>query len=166
MTNLGLELALARRAIALERTQVGDRYVLERLAKEDWILGGEPSGHIICRDRTSTGDGTIAALQVLAEMGRTGRPLGDLRADVEKFPQSLVNVKLGALRADEVMKAASVRDAVRAAETELGREGRILLRPSGTEPLIRIMVEGADAAAVDLLAHRLADGVRHFVASA
>lgn len=166
MTNLGLELALKRHGIPLERTQVGDRYILERLLQEDWILGGEPSGHVICRDRTSTGDGTIAALQVLAEMVRTGRALADLRADVEKCPQRLVNVELGALRADEVMQAAAVRDAVRAAESELRGEGRILLRPSGTEPLIRVMVEGADAAAVDHLAHRLADGVRHFVASA
>lgn len=166
MTNLGLELALERQGIALERTQVGDRYILERLAKEDWVLGGEPSGHIICRDRTSTGDGTIAALQVLAEMLRTGRSLADLRADVDKCPQHLVNVELGPLQANMVMEAAAIRDAVCEAEAELGRQGRILLRPSGTEPLIRIMVEGTDAAAVSQLAHRLADRVRHFVASA
>jgi phosphoglucosamine mutase len=165
MTNLGLELALRAHGIELKRTPVGDRYILELLEQQDGILGGEPSGHIICRDRTSTGDGTIAALQVLAEMVRTGRSLRELCADVEKCPQMLVNVQLGEMQAASVMASPAVREQVAAAESELGAEGRVLLRPSGTEPLIRVMVEGVDAAAVDRLAHRLADGVRHFVAA-
>ena len=165
MTNLGLELALRAHGIELERTPVGDRYILELLEQQDAILGGEPSGHIICRDRTSTGDGTIAALQVLAEMVRTGRSLRELCADVEKCPQMLVNVRLGEMQAASVMASPAVREQVAAAESELGSEGRVLLRPSGTEPLIRVMVEGVDEAAVDRLAHRLADGVRHLVAA-
>lgn len=164
MTNLGLELALRRAGIGLERTSVGDRYILERLVRENWILGGEPSGHIICRDRTTSGDGTISALQVLAEMVRTGKTLAELCADVEKCPQTLVNVVLGGdRRPAEIMAATPIRDAVTAAEAELGTEGRVLLRPSGTEPLIRVMVEGTDAESVDRLAHRLADGVRQFL---
>jgi phosphoglucosamine mutase len=165
MTNLGLEIALTRHDIGLERTAVGDRYILERLASRDWVLGGEPSGHIICRDRTSTGDGTISALQVLAEMVRSGRPLAALHADVEKCPQILVNVDLGENAADAVMAAEPVRNAVRDVEAALGAEGRVLLRPSGTEPLIRVMVEGTDAAAVDRLAHQLAAEVRQFLAA-
>jgi len=163
MTNLGLELALRRAGIGLERTRVGDRYILERLVQENWVLGGEPSGHIICRDRTTSGDGTISALQVLCEMVRSGRSLADLCAEVEKCPQVLVNVGLGDQRPAAVMAAGPVLEAVKDAEADLGNQGRVLLRPSGTEPLIRVMVEGTDAAAVDRLAHRLADGVRQFL---
>jgi phosphoglucosamine mutase len=165
MTNLGLELALKNREIALKRTQVGDRFILELLTANRWVLGGEPSGHIICRDRTTTGDGIIAALQVLEEMVRTGKALHELCEAVVKCPQALVNVDLGEARASEVVKAGSVKAAVSEVEKELGLEGRVLLRPSGTEPLIRVMVEGAEKAAVDRLAHQLADHVRHFVAS-
>jgi len=166
MTNLGLELALQRHGIGLERTAVGDRYILERLMHEDWVLGGEPSGHVICRDRTTTGDGTIAALQVLAEMVRSGRSLGELAGDVEKCPQRLVNLALGQTPVSEVMASPSVLAAVKEAEAELGNEGRVLLRPSGTEPLIRVMVEGTDAAKVDRLAQHIADGVSHFLSVA
>ncbi len=166
MTNLGLELALAELGIGLERTAVGDRYILERLSAEGWVLGGEPSGHIICRDRTTTGDGTISALQVLAEMVRTGQTLVELRAGVEKCPQTLVNVSLGEQKPATVLAAQGVRDAVSEVERALGKEGRILLRPSGTEPLIRVMVEGTDAAVVDRMAHQLAAEVRYFLASA
>jgi phosphoglucosamine mutase len=160
MSNLGLELALGELGIGFERTQVGDRYILERLAAQGWDLGGEPSGHIICLDRTTTGDGTVSALQVLAEMHSTGHSLKQLRSGMTRFPQELVNVRLGNARPAEIMVAAEVVAAVRAVESELGEAGRVLLRPSGTEPLIRVMVEGREAGQVNSLAHRIADAVR------
>jgi phosphoglucosamine mutase len=160
MTNLGLEHALRHEGIALERTKVGDRYILERLRQEGWTLGGEPSGHIICLDRTTTGDGTVSALQVLAEMVRTGRTLRELRAGVTKYPQRLVNVRLARGSAAQAMEAVGVTAAVEAVERELGGTGRVLLRPSGTEPLVRVMVEGEVADQVERLAERIADAVR------
>jgi phosphoglucosamine mutase len=158
MSNLGLELALERLGLGFERTQVGDRYIMARLQEQGWVLGGEPSGHIICLDRTSTGDGIISALQVLAEMRRTGKPLGELRSGVEKYPQQLVNVRLQ--QRIEVVDSEKVQEAVRAAQEQLGREGRVLLRSSGTEPLVRVMVEGREADQVSRLAEQLADVVR------
>jgi phosphoglucosamine mutase len=158
MSNLGLEQALRAQGIGFERTAVGDRYVLERLKAEGGILGGEPSGHIICRDRTSTGDGTIAALQVLAEMVHTGSDLAGLVAGLEIFPQVLVNVRLES--PGNPLASQPVRDALAAAEAELDGQGRILLRPSGTEPLARVMVEGRDLDQVRRIAGQLADAVR------
>ena len=160
MSNLGLELALKREGIELERTDVGDRFVMERLVRNDWVLGGESSGHIICRSKTTTGDGTIAGLQVIAEIVRSGRSLLDLSADMEKCPQQLINVSLGSGNAADIMRLSAVQEAVSDAENELGKEGRILLRPSGTEPLIRVMVEGVDAAQVKRVAEQAADVVR------
>ena len=162
MTNLGLELALRDLGIGLERTKVGDRYILERLQSEHWSLGGEPSGHIICLDRTTTGDGTVSALQVLAEMYQKGKSLRELLDGMQKFPQTLINVRLGRQDAASVMVAAPVQEAVRSVEADLGAAGRVLLRPSGTEPLIRVMVEGREAAQVDALAQRIADAVEQF----
>lgn len=161
MSNLGLELALKKEGIELERTDVGDRFVMERLLKNDWILGGESSGHIICRSKTTTGDGTIAGLQVIAEIVRSGRTLHDLSADMEKCPQQMINVSLGSSNAADVMRLAAVQEAVSDAEEELGTEGRVLLRPSGTEPLIRVMVEGVDAAQVERVTEQVADVVRN-----
>lgn len=158
MSNLGLEQALARQGITFERTQVGDRYILERLKETGGLLGGEPSGHIICRDRTTTGDGIISALQVLAEMVQTGKDLGQLLAELETYPQRLVNVRLRD-RVD-MLTSSAVQEGVRAAEAELNGKGRVLLRLSGTEPLLRIMVEGRDAAQVDTLVCRLEELVR------
>ncbi len=158
MTNLGLEHALAAQDIRLERTQVGDRYILERLRAEGWVLGGEPSGHIICLDRTSTGDGIISALQVLAEMQRSGRSLRDLRQGLTKYPQKLVNVRLE--RQSDLTQMPSLQDKISQAEAELGASGRVLIRPSGTEPLIRIMVEGGDARQVARIAGELAEVVK------
>lgn len=163
MSNLGLEVALRMQGIELTRTAVGDRYVLEQLELNDWILGGESSGHIICRDRTSTGDGIVSALQVLAEMVATGRPLDELRAGMRKFPQRLLNVRVGE-RADPCAIPA-VTAAVEAAEVQLGARGRVLLRPSGTEPVIRVMVEGEDAAEVDTLARAIAEAVESAMAA-
>ncbi len=158
MTNLGLELALRNTGIALERVQVGDRYIVERLREQDWTLGGEPSGHIICRDRTTTGDGIVAALQVLAELVRTGQGLDGLLAGMQRCPQVLVNVRLEAPL--DTSSHPGIQAAVRVAEQELAGAGRVLLRPSGTEPLLRVMVEGRDPDQVERLAQMLASLVR------
>lgn len=159
MTNLGLELALRELGVGLDRTDVGDRYIIERLLQNQWNLGGEPSGHIICLDRTSTGDGIISALQVIAEVAQTGQPLDELVKGVEKCPQILINVSLGNAVARDVMQLEAVMAAVRDAEADLGAEGRVLLRPSGTEPLIRVMVEGTRNEQVERLSRQIADVV-------
>ncbi|MCB1865349.1 MAG: phosphoglucosamine mutase [Chromatiales bacterium] len=153
MSNFGLEEALNALDVPLSRAQVGDRYVLENLRANGWTLGGESSGHIICLDRTTTGDGIVAALQVLAEMRRTGKSLRELRTEMPRYPQVLVNVSAEDKKA--VLNAESVQRALADAEAELNGHGRILLRPSGTEPLVRIMVEGRDAANVERIALEL-----------
>jgi len=158
MSNLGLEHALGRLGVGFVRTQVGDRYIMDHLKQADGILGGEPSGHIICRDRTTTGDGIVAALQVLAALQRLDTSLDAICAEVEHYPQVLVNVRLKERR--DLVGLPAVQDAVFLAERELAGRGRILLRPSGTEPLVRVMVEGVDRAQVESLAHRLADLVQ------
>jgi len=160
MTNLGLEVALKEKGIGLSRVNVGDRYILEKLLKEDWVIGGEPSGHIICLDRTTTGDGIVSALQVLAEMNKTGKSLAELCSGMTKYPQVLINVKLVDAVAKEIMQKPQVIEAVAAVEAEMGGSGRVLLRPSGTEPLIRVMVEGSDADLVQRKAEQIADAVR------
>ncbi|MCW8904188.1 phosphoglucosamine mutase [Sedimenticola sp.] len=159
MTNFGLEHALNEHGIELVRTDVGDRYILERLQLERWSLGGEPSGHIICLDRTTTGDGIISALQVLAEINKSGRKLHELRDGYQKFPQITRNVKLGNVPAMELMAAKSVQQAVAAAEDALAGSGRVLLRPSGTEPLIRVTVEGPDDGQVQNLSQQIVDAL-------
>lgn len=158
MSNLGLEHALGRLGVGFFRTQVGDRYIMEHLKRTDGILGGEPSGHIICRDRTTTGDGIVAALQVLAALQRLDTRLEAICAEVEHYPQVLVNVRLKERR--DLVGLPAVQDGIFLAEKELAGRGRVLLRPSGTEPLVRIMVEGVDRSQVESLAHRLADLVR------
>ncbi|MBT8440306.1 MAG: phosphoglucosamine mutase [Gammaproteobacteria bacterium] len=163
MSNLGLEHALASNDIGFERASVGDRFILERLEQKSWSLGGEPSGHIICLDRTTTGDGTVSALQVLAEMAATEKSLAELCADVSKYPQDLINVKLGDAIAADIMAMDAMSSAVKEAELELADTGRVLLRPSGTEPLIRVMVEGQDGAQVNRIANQIADVVRGLV---
>ncbi len=162
MSNLGLELALKECGIGFERVSVGDRYILERLQQKDWAIGGEPSGHIICLDRTTTGDGIVAALQVLAEIHKSGKPLRELGAGVEKCPQVLLNVRVE--ESGSVMALPALKEAVIAVEVELNGQGRVLLRPSGTEPLIRVMVEGRNAQQVSRLADQLADRVKELVA--
>ena len=158
MTNLGMEHALSRSQIPFVRAKVGDRYVMEQLLANDWLLGGESSGHIICLDRTTTGDGIISALQVLAAMVKSGLGLPELIADMEKYPQTLINVRLE--EQVDVMNVPAVQEAIRAAEQHLAMSGRVLLRPSGTEPLIRVMVEGQDKNVVKQVANDLADVVR------
>ena len=160
MTNLGLELALKELGVDLLRTDVGDRFILAALNDNDWSLGGEPSGHIICRDRTTTGDGIVAALQVLAAMVFSGSSLRDLSLGMPRLPQVLVNVGLGEAVATRIMEDEQVHAAVADAEATLGGNGRVLLRPSGTEPLIRVMVEGTEAAQVTDLANAIADVVK------
>ncbi|RTR05497.1 phosphoglucosamine mutase [Halomonas nitroreducens] len=161
MSNFGLAAALEAMSIPFERAKVGDRYVMERLATNGWQLGGESSGHIVCGHVQTTGDGIVSALQVLSIMVREGRPLGELLDGLEKAPQMLVNVRLtpGA-DAKSLMEAPALKSAVAAVEAELGDQGRVLLRPSGTEPLIRVMVEGRPHLDVGGLARRLADDVQ------
>jgi phosphoglucosamine mutase len=163
MSNLGLEVALREQGVVFERTQVGDRYIMERLFKKGWVLGGEQSGHIICLDRTTTGDGIVSALQVLAEMHATGESLQTLASGMSKYPQKLTNIKLGDKKPLEIMESDAVKKAVREAEVEMGGGGRVLLRPSGTEPLIRVMVEGNDLQLVEHFSERIAGVVREFV---
>lgn len=162
MSNLGLEHALQRLGVGFARTKVGDRHVMAQLKRDNGVLGGEQSGHIICRDRTSTGDGIVAALQVLATLTDTGGSLGELAGEMQKYPQRLINVRLDEHK--DIVGLPEVKDAVRSAEQELNGRGRVLLRPSGTEPLIRVMVEGMDCAQVESVADRLADLVRALVA--
>jgi phosphoglucosamine mutase len=158
MSNLGLELALNGLGIAFERAKVGDRHVLAKLKERGGILGGETSGHVICLDRTTTGDGLVTALQVLAAMRRTGRSLSELVQGMAQLPQVLLNVKIRE-RVDPGLNSA-IQEAVAEVETQLGTRGRVVLRASGTEPLIRVMVEGEDPAQVSALATRLANSVR------
>lgn len=157
MTNLGLELALEKLGIAFLRTKVGDRYVLEALKEKDWRIGGEPSGHIVCLDKTTTGDGIIAALQVLACMVKQHKTLEQLCADVILYPQTLINVK--SQQAQLLCEKAEVKRLLEEVSARLSRNGRVLLRPSGTESLLRIMVEGADAALVQQQAEYLRDAI-------
>jgi phosphoglucosamine mutase len=163
MSNLGLEHALSGLDIDFKRAAVGDRYVLELMEEFDGLLGGEGSGHIICRDRTTTGDGIISGLQVLAEMKTKGRTLHELKQGMEKYPQCLVNVRIRE-RAD-LERNDRIRQAQRAVEQRLQGMGRVLLRSSGTEPLVRVMVEGRDASLVEQLANQLADDVRDVLAA-
>ena len=140
MTNLGVELALKDAGIDFERAKVGDRYVMERLVANNWVLGGEGSGHMVIRDCTTTGDGIVSALQVMLAIHKSGKTLAELRQGMTKLPQKMINVRV-AERFDPLSRA-DIVDALRQTEAELGEAGRVLLRASGTEPLIRVMVEG------------------------
>ncbi|MBK5967459.1 MULTISPECIES: phosphoglucosamine mutase [Thiorhodovibrio] len=158
MSNLALEQALQGIGIDFVRVKVGDRYVMERLKADEGVLGGEPSGHIICRDRTSTGDGIVAALQVLAALAGWKQSLAEAATAVVHYPQVLINLRLEQQR--DVINLPGVQRAVRAAEERLGDHGRVLLRPSGTEPVVRVMVEGRDRDQVEQMAAELAESVR------
>ena len=158
MSNLGLEIAIKNLNLNFHRSQVGDRYVMEMLHKNNLKLGGESSGHIINLDMTTTGDGIISALQVLDIMVDSDKSLFDLKSGMEKYPQMMINVKID--KDVDLSKMTNVQDAVRTAETELGDKGRILLRPSGTEPLVRVMVEGEIETQVIAIAESLASEVR------
>lgn len=159
MTNLGVELALQDQGIPFERAKVGDRYVVERLLQRGWLLGGEGSGHLVIRDCTTTGDGIVSALQVLLACWRAEQSIGELRQGMTKLPQTMINVRVE--ERFDPMSRDDIVQAVRQAEDHLGAAGRILMRASGTEPLIRVMAEGEDAAAIERIAEELAEVVRH-----
>lgn len=154
MTNLGVELALREQGIAFERAKVGDRYVMERLLSNGWLLGGEGSGHMVIRDCTSTGDGIVSALQVLLAVRRSGKALSELRQGMSKLPQKMINVRVDQ-RFDPLARE-DITTAVKKAEADLGDAGRVLLRASGTEPLIRVMAEGQNAEEINRVAEELA----------
>jgi phosphoglucosamine mutase len=158
MSNFGLETACRSRDIPFVRAAVGDRYVMSELLERGWDLGGETSGHIICLDKLTTGDGIIAALQVLSAIVRTGRPLAELKSGMPLYPQRMINVRIG--RRFDPTSSALVQSAVSDAEEALNGQGRVVLRPSGTEPVIRVMVEGVDGAQVEQLTQQLAEAVR------
>ena len=150
MTNFGMEKALQDRDIPFVRAKVGDRYVMQELKARDWLVGGESSGHIICLDKTTTGDGLVSALQVLTQVQFMGQPLHELAARMEMYPQRMINVKLPAKSsATDICELDAVLAAVASVESKLSETGRVLLRPSGTEPVIRVMVEGQNEALVE-----------------
>ena len=158
MTNMAVEVALKAKGIEFVRAKVGDRYVLEELEKRGWLLGGEGSGHLLALDKHSTGDGLISALQVLQACVRSGRTLTQLLAGLVMFPQSLINVRL--IPGQEWQRSEAMAAQSRAVESELGDTGRLLVRASGTEPLLRVMVEARDAEQARRCAERVADTVR------
>lgn len=159
MTNLGLEHAFKRMNIPFKRTKVGDRYIMSELLKNEWVLGGEPSGHIVHLGLTTTGDGIISALQVLSAMCAKEKTLHELKMGISKYPQVLINVNTD--KPDLLVKSVRIQQTIKNAEDKLGKKGRVLLRPSGTEPVIRVMVEGEQKKLVETLAKELADIVKH-----
>jgi phosphoglucosamine mutase len=158
MTNLGMEQAIGRMGIPFGRAKVGDRYVLEMLREKGWLYGGENSGHIICLDKHTTGDGLVSALQVLTSIRESGKTLAELTADLALYPQVLVNVKVA--RGFDWKSHPSIAKAQAEVETDLAGRGRVLLRPSGTEPVLRVMVEGEPRAAIESGAQAIAAAVR------
>ena len=164
MTNLGLERALGGSGIPFARAPVGDRYVLEKLHEVGWQLGGENSGHILCLDKHTTGDGIVSALQVLHALRASAQPLAQLVSELTLYPQVLVNVSVG--RGQDPRQEPHVQAAVRQAEARLQGRGRVLLRPSGTEPVIRVMVEGESVELVKELAEEIADTIRQLARAA
>lgn len=162
MSNLGLQNALQEMNIEFVRVPVGDRHIVAELLKRNWHLGGEPSGHIVCSEAITTGDGIITALQVLSAMQYQKKPLAELKQGLHKYPQVLVNVKV--THNSDLAEKPGIQNAIRQAEKELGNAGRILLRRSGTEPLVRVMVEGDNETRVNQLASQLAAVVKQELA--
>jgi phosphoglucosamine mutase len=156
MANLGLERRLAERGLCLERTAVGDRYVLERMVEKGFNVGGEPSGHIILTDHSTTGDGLVAAMQVLAVVQKQGKPVSEVCRRFDPLPQLLRNVRF---KGGRPLEDESVVKAIAAATARLGAKGRLVIRPSGTEPVIRVMAEADDPALVDTLVNDVCDAV-------
>jgi phosphoglucosamine mutase len=156
MSNFGLEVAFRERNIPFERSRVGDRHVYDRLRENGWVLGGEASGHILCLDRSTTGCGIVSALQVLEVVARTRQSLASLVGGMSRFPQVMINVPVNGKAGGLVNGNPDVDKAVREVETELNGTGRVILRPSGTEPVVRVTVEGPEAAQVQRLAEQLA----------
>ncbi|MDT8437957.1 MAG: phosphoglucosamine mutase [Wenzhouxiangellaceae bacterium] len=166
MSNFGLELAMREAGIDFVRAKVGDRYVHEQLSARGWVLGGETSGHILCLDRATTGCGLVSALQVLEVLATSGRPLAEWVAGMQHFPQVMVNVPVEGSARALLDDNPAIDEAVAAVEQQLAGQGRVVLRPSGTEPLIRVMVEGRSAEHTRALAEQLADVVRGAVPAA
>jgi phosphoglucosamine mutase len=162
MSNLGLENALKVRGIGFVRAKVGDRYVMAEMQARRWLYGGESSGHLICLDVTSTGDGIVSALQVLAAMRASGSSLRTLSSGMQKYPQTMINVRIG--NRERLEGNTRIASALRDIEATLGGQGRVLLRPSGTEPVVRVMVEGVDGGLVQRLAGELSEVVAREVA--
>jgi phosphoglucosamine mutase len=158
MANLGFKIAMERAGLNVVETAVGDRYVLEAMREGGYVLGGEQSGHIIMLEHATTGDGVLAGLHLLARVAETGKALAELAAVVRKLPQVMVNVP--GVDKSGLASSLELAEAVTAAEAELGSGGRVLLRPSGTEPLVRVMVEAGTQEQAEKIAHRLADAVR------
>jgi phosphoglucosamine mutase len=158
MTNMAVEVALKARGVQFVRAKVGDRYVLEELEKHKWILGGEGSGHLLALDKHTTGDGLVSALQVLQACVRSGKTLAQLLSGVTLFPQTLINVRLAP--GQDWKNNARMAEETKAAEAALGNSGRVLIRASGTEPLVRVMVEARDAALAQSCAQRIADTLK------
>jgi len=161
MSNLGLELALAEMKIPFVRTKVGDRYVVETMKEHSWVLGGEGSGHVLCSDLNTTGDGIVSALQVLRAVVDSGKSLRELKTGMSKLPQLMINVRLS--QKIDLSDDEAINYAVAEVEEKLAGRGRVLLRPSGTEPLIRVMVEGEDSALVESSAVAIAEIVKQRV---
>jgi phosphoglucosamine mutase len=158
MTNMAVEVALKQRGVQFVRAKVGDRYVLEELEKHQWILGGEGSGHLLALDKHTTGDGLVSALQVLQACVRSGKTMAQLLGGVTLFPQTLINVRLAP--GQDWKNNARMAEETKAAEVMLGESGRVLIRASGTEPLVRVMVEARDAALAQSCAQRIADTLK------
>ncbi|MEJ2042019.1 MAG: phosphoglucosamine mutase [Reinekea sp.] len=161
MTNLGLEVALRKLDLQLIRAKVGDRYVMEHLAETGWVIGGENSGHLVCKHVTTTGDGVVAALQVLSALKHSDQTLSQAKSGMRKFPQVMINVKLE--HKVDVLALPAVQQAIAHSEDKLGNSGRVLLRPSGTEPVVRVMVEGEDVSLVKTVCADLAGIVQNAV---
>lgn len=158
MSNFGLELAMQAMGIEFVRAKVGDRYVMEALKQRGWLLGGESSGHIVSLDLTTTGDGIVSALQILAFMARVGKSLSELKSGMRKLPQTMINVDIGDDKS--VVESTEVEQAVQQIMGKLAGKGRVLIRPSGTEPVVRVMVEGDEAEQINNYAEELAEAVR------
>lgn len=160
MSNMGFFKFCEENGINCEKTKVGDRYVLENMLENDYNIGGEQSGHIIFRDHASTGDGELSALKLLCVMKETGRKLSDLASEMQVFPQTLINVRVSDFGKVRFPRDNEIKKAIEAAEKELGDDGRVLVRVSGTEPLVRVMIEGKDKDKIDVLAQEIAEVVK------
>jgi phosphoglucosamine mutase len=158
MSNVGLEVALREAGVGLVRTAVGDRYVLEEMLRHGYTLGGEQSGHVIFAEHNTTGDGVVTALQVLATMVRSGKPLSELAACMRRYPQTLQNIRVQ--RKEDLAALPAVQREIQGAEAALAGCGRVLVRYSGTEPLVRVMVEGPEEAQIHSLADKIAAAIR------
>ena len=157
MTNLGFSLMGDKQGINIEKTKVGDRYVLENMRENGYNLGGEQSGHVIFLDDNTTGDGLLSALHLLQVMVDTGRPLSELASIMEVLPQALVNAKVPNHKKESYMEYSEIAEAIVELEKKFAGEGRVLIRPSGTEPLVRVMIEGKDQKVIDEDAKKLAE---------